>query len=375
LINAGFGTAIAAGLTALGIEYALLWGVTAALLRFVPYVGSLIAMAMPMALAFVQYDGWAKTVETLALFLALEATTANVVEPLIIGRHTGVSALALLVTALFWTWLWGPLGLVLSTPLTVCLAVVGKHVPQLEFLAVLLGDEEPLEADVTFYQRLLARDEDEAADIVEERLGTTPPDAVFDGVVVPALALAGRDRARDEISDADHQWVLKAANEIVQQVVEAAPALPPGATAGRVLGVPVRHAGDEILLTLLCQVLDGPSCRVEQVSSATLASEVIETIERDAPDLVCLAALPPGGVNHLRYLCKRIRARTPDLKILVVRPGVRDTDPLVQRLTEVGADAVVGTLAAARDAVARLLLSAPAARAETTSRLAGETRA
>jgi len=169
-INSGFGFLVTMILLWIGVPYAVLWGVTAALLRFVPYIGSLLAMLLPTALAFVLFEGWARTLATVGLFLSLDAVTANVVEPLLIGHHTGVSSLALLVSALFWTWLWGPVGLVLSTPLTVCLAVMGKHVPRLEFLAVLLGDEPALETDISFYQRLLAGDEDEANEIVEQHL-------------------------------------------------------------------------------------------------------------------------------------------------------------------------------------------------------------
>ena len=203
VINAGFGLIVATALFWIGVPYAILWGVTAALLRFVPYVGSLLAMLLPTALAFVLFDGWSRTLATLGLFLSLDAVTANVIEPLLIGRHTGVSSLALLVSALFWTWLWGPVGLILSTPLTVCLAVLGKHVPRLEFLAVLLGDEPALETDISFYQRLLAGDEDEASEIVEQQLQTTSREQVFDEMLVPTLLLAERDRVREAISESE----------------------------------------------------------------------------------------------------------------------------------------------------------------------------
>jgi hypothetical protein len=367
IINAGFGALVATGLFWIGVPYAALWGVVVALLRFIPYVGAPVAMVMPLALAFVQFDGWGHTLATGGLFVGLEAVTANVVEPVLIGHHTGVSSFALLVTALFWVWLWGPIGLVLSTPLTVCLAVLGKHVRQLEFLAVLLGDEEALGPSVSFYQRLLARDEDEASEIVERQLQTTSRDRVFDEILVPALLFAGHDRARDEILEAAHQFILQATGEIIENVAEAeregeqkedTPAVSGNdVPRAQILGVPMRDMGDELVLRMLGHLLDSRTCELRQFSTATLTSEVLVAIEERAPDLVCITALPPGGVNHVRHLCKRLRARFPDARVLVLRPGAgADTGPAGQRMKGEGADAVEPTLTAAVAEVNRLLL-------------------
>src|SRR4029077_20073863 len=184
------------------------------------------------------------------LFLTLDAVTANVIEPLLIGHHTGVSSLALLVSALFWTWLWGLVGLVLSTPLTVCLVVLGKHVGQLEFLAVLLGDEPALEADISFYQRLLAGDEEEASEIVEQQLQTTAREQVFDEMLVPTLLLAERDWVREAISESKQQFVLQATRDIVRHMADVqtradqaasaaeGTASPVGKPRGHIVGVP-----------------------------------------------------------------------------------------------------------------------------------------
>lgn len=376
LINSGFGIIVAAALFWIGLPYAVLWGVTAALLRFVPYIGSLLAMLLPTALAFVLFEGWTQTLTILGFFLILDVVTANVVEPLLIGHHTGVSSLALLVSALFWTWLWGPVGLILSTPLTVCLVVMGKHVPQLGFLAVLLGDEPALETDVSFYQRLLAGDEDEASEIVEQHLQNTSLEQVFDEVLVPTLLLAERDRGREEISEAEQEFVLRTTGDIIHhiaivqiredQAAEAAnETIPPvSKPRGYVLGVPARSRGAELVLDMLSHVLSPVAEEVAQLSTATLASEVVGSVEQRTPDLLCITAMPPGGLTQARYLCKRLRTQFPKLPILVVRPGFQyetadDKEKILRRLTTDGASMVASSLIEARTRAAQLLGTAP----------------
>jgi predicted PurR-regulated permease PerM len=166
VINACFGLALGVGLWAIGLDYAFLWGFLGGVLRYLPYIGTWLAALPPIVLSLAMFEGWVQPLLVLGLFLALELVTANVLEPLLFGHSTGISAVALLVAAAFWTWLWGPLGLVLSGPLTVCLVVLGKYVPALKFFDVLMGDEPPLGTDVSYYQRLLAMDQDEATEIV-----------------------------------------------------------------------------------------------------------------------------------------------------------------------------------------------------------------
>ncbi|HEY2387347.1 MAG TPA: AI-2E family transporter [Candidatus Binatia bacterium] len=362
VINVGFGACVALGLLLIGIPYAILWGVTAALLRFIPYLGSAIAMIIPVALAFLQSHGWAPTLETIALFVGLDVVTANVIEPLVIGSHTGVSSLALLVSALFWTWLWGPIGLLLATPLTVCLAVIGKHVPGLDVLAVVLGDEPPLAASTNFYQRLLAGDEDEAEEIVAAKLGEGERVDVFDDVVVPMMVTASRDRLRDEISESEYQNVLATTAAIVANHAAADGAAADTASAQRILAVPARSAADELALEMLDQtVTAGGKWTVERLSASTLASEAVEAVERGTPDVIVIVSTPPGGLAHARYLAKRIRQRFPDARISIFRPG-GDAVPPDQELSIVGADRIT-TRFAALCADLPYLLVAPAAAA------------
>ena len=350
----GFGIIVAIGLFAIGIPYAPLWGFVAAGLRFVPFVGTMLAMVVPCALAFAQFAGWWQLIATLGLFLGLDALTGYVVEPIVIRGQTGVSSIAMLVSAIFWAWLWGPVGLVLSTPLTVCLAVLGKHVPGLSYLAVLLGDEPALADDLILYQRLLSGDEDEAQEILDRQLRVLGRGQVFDQVIVPALMLAGQDRARDEISDADLQSVLGTIRSLVDpspQNAGAATATAPSedgqrrAAPLRILGVSARSVTDETIWEMWAQLFDPTKVEVQSVGSAFLSSDVAAFAERGQPDLVCLIAIPPGGLAQARYLCRRLRAKLPDTPILVIRPGVQENGKeSALRLTEDGASQVCFTL-------------------------------
>jgi predicted PurR-regulated permease PerM len=352
-INGAFGIVVALGLFAIGIPYAPLWGFVAAVLRFVPFVGTLLAMVLPAALAFAQFEGWWQLVATLGLFLGLDVVVAYFVEPVVIGAKTGVSSIAMLVSAIFWSWLWGPVGLVLSTPLTVCLAVLGKHVPRLSYLEVLLGDAPPLEDELVLYHRLLSGDEEEAQEILDKRLHASPRGKVFDEVVIPALLLAGRDRARNEISESDHQEILRTIRALVDAAPDAAavprlaapsPDQPPAAPQ-RVLGVSARSATDETIWDMLAQLFDPTHVIVESVGSAYLASEVTAVAETHQPDLVCVISIPPGGLAQARYICRRLRAKLPRTPILVIRPGVQaNGKESALRLTEDGATQVCFTL-------------------------------
>ena len=352
-INGSFGIVVSLGLLGIGIPYAPLWGFVAAVLRFVPFVGTLLAMLLPAALAFAHFPGWWQMVATFGLFLGLDAVTAYVVEPVVIGGKTGVSSIAMLGAAIFWSWLWGPVGLVLSAPLTVCLAVLGKHVPRLSYLAVLLGDEPALEDDLVLYHRVLSGDDEEAQDILDKRLRGAPRGEVFDQVIIPALLLAGRDRARNEISETDHQGVLRT----IRALVDVAPDAPREARTNgspgterrvaprRVLGVSARSATDETIWGMWAQLFDPTSVAVESVGSAYLGAEDASGSKTDPPDLVVVVSIPPGGLAQARYICRRLRAKLPATPIIVIRPGVQaNGKESAQRLTEDGANHVSFTL-------------------------------
>ncbi len=350
-INAGVGLVVGVGLFLIGIPYAPLWGFLAAILRFVPVAGILMAMVMPAALAFAQFPGWGPLMATLGLFLGLDILAGYVVEPVVIGSKTGVSSMAMVVSAIFWSWLWGPVGLVLSTPLTVCLAVLGKHVSRLSYLEVLLGDEPALGDDLMLYQRLLSGDEDEAHEILDRRFRTMPRGRVFDEVVVPALLLAEAARARNEISDADHQHVLRAIRLLVAAVPAAASHDEVSPLPRRIVGVSARTMTDETIWEMWGQLFESQKVEVESVGSAYLSSDI------SSADLVCVNSIPPGGLAQARYICRRLRAKLPKAAILVIRPGVQANEKeSAQRLVEDGASMVCTSLGEARIAAEHLLV-------------------
>jgi predicted PurR-regulated permease PerM len=364
IVNGAFGLTLGIGLFFIGLDYAFLWGFLAAVLRYVPYVGTWIAAILPVTLSLGTFDGWVQPLLVVGLFLAIELICANLVEPRVFGRSMGVSEVALLMAAAFWALLWGPVGLILANPLTVCLLVVGKNFPQLEFFNVLLGDEPALDADVTLYQRLLARDQDEATQLVEAKLREASLDRVFDELVVPALIYGKRDRERDEISEFDERFIQSAIQEIVEDLGEQhAPAGAAGAEdmrhdgdgivpSGkvRVLLWPARHDADFVALEMLRHLLDPAKWDIEICGAEMLAAELLTVAAEKEPAVVCIGAVPPGGLARSRYLCKRLRNRVPGARIVVGRWGLKtNLEQNSEQLREAGADRVDYTLLETRN--------------------------
>jgi predicted PurR-regulated permease PerM len=393
IINGSFGVAVGAGLFLIGLPYAVLFGFLAAILRFVPYLGAWLAALLPIGLSLVAFEGWWQPLLVAGLFVVLEPFIFLVVEPIFYGVRTGVSDVALLISIGFWAWLWGPVGLVLATPLTVCLVVLGKYVPGLEFFVVLMGDEPVLEPYVSYYQRLLAMDQDEAALIVEDFIRHHGANQVYDGVLLPALRYAKRDRAHGTLSSEDEQWILTATREIMESLGAARPEPavagpgPASATgtldalpALRILGCPARDEADELALIMFQRLMADARCEVEVVSPALLASEVVTLARERRPSMICVAALPPGGLAHARYLIKRLRMVVPDAQILIGRWGRNGSGQEGRAmLVAAGADAVAPTLAETRDQVLQLLpvLTRPEAQPPSAGafRLEGAARA
>jgi len=356
-INFSFGLALAIGLFVIQVPHAFLWGFLAAVLRYVPYLGTMITSLLLITLSLAAFTGWLAPLLVIGLILVLELVTYNVMEPWLFSRSMGVSEVALLVAAAFWAFLWGPIGLVLSSPLTVCLVVLGRYVPQLAFLDVLLGDEPALKPDITYYQRLLARDQDEAAQLILARVKKLPREQIYDEMLIPALNYLKRDRERDDLTEADEEFVLRATREIVEDLGERRSAAVevagvsveeganPTSCKMRVLGCPGHDEADRLALEMLRQLLDPARWDVEILSIEMLSAELIALAGEKAPAVLCIGALPPGGLAHTRYLCKRLRARLPAAKILVGRWGLKGNEELNQeQLREAGADEVETTL-------------------------------
>jgi len=350
ILNASFGLVITLGLLVMGIGYAPLWGFIAFLMRYVPYVGTWIGVIPAALFTFAVTDGWGMTIAVLILFLGLEVICNNVLEPLLYGSSLGLSEVAQLVAAAFWAFLWGPVGLILSGPLTTCVLVLGKYVPQWRFLNVLLGDEPVLSPRVAFYQRLAARDQDEAADIVDKELETRPLEQVFDDILLPAVALAKRDVGEMRLSNDDLAFVTTSVHELVDETAEIAPAEAPAGSPGpraRALLV-AKDAADHAGVELLARLLDANLWEVEVAPANTLPSDMLEQVEKFRPAVVVIGSFPPGGLTHTRYLYKRLRQKFPDLKVVIGRWTGSEESIAWQRFRDAGADAVVSTLAEAR---------------------------
>jgi predicted PurR-regulated permease PerM len=330
LVNGTYGSAVGLGLFGLGVPYALMWGLLAAMLRFIPYVGPTMGALMPIALSMAVVAGWMKPLLVGGLFVLLEIATNALLEPLLYSRGAGVSQVALLMSIAFWAWLWGPVGLLLATPLTVCLGVLGKYVPYLTFLEVLLSDE-PVTDFNSYYQRLVARDQDGALEILEELLEAQTLLDVYEDVVIPALHYTKQDQRRDNLTADEALAIYRATHELIDDLSasqaaaadEAAPnvseenttvVLPPPT---HILVCPAHDEADEVALQMLQQMLDPRRFEVEVTRAGLLAAEVLSLVEESAPTLVCIGLVPPRGFAQTRYLCKRLRARFPTLPIIV----------------------------------------------------------
>ncbi len=360
---------VGSGLYLIGVPNAVLWGILAATLRFVPYVGPWIAAVAPICLAMAIKTGWLAPILALGLFVVLELFCGNVLEPWLYGKGTGVSAVAVLVAAVFWTWLWGIAGLLLATPLTVCLLVIGKHVPQLSFLHVLLGNEPVFEPKRRVYQRLLAGDQEEATELVEDDLENKPLVEVYDTLLIPALALAETDWHRGELDEGRHNFILQGLKEMIQESGEGPPEVQAkeGIEEDKsprpcIFCLPARDEADEIAAMMLAQLLATRStgcpgeCLVQSVSFTAAASEVVDLLRKRTPDVVCISATPPVAVMHARHLCKLVRGRLPKVHVVV---GLWNAEgDLSKARARIGAAAtthVVTTLAEAQAQV-RLLI-------------------
>lgn len=362
IINGSFGAAVGLGLFLIGIPYAVIWGALAAALRFIPYVGAFVAALLPLALSLAVFPGWLQPALVVGLFLVLDLVTSTVMEPWLYGQSAGVSQVALLIAVTFWTWLWGPVGLLLATPLTVCLIVLGKHLPALGFIVVLMGDRPVIEAKARYYQRLLARDQDEATDIVEAYVSANGRESIYDAVLLPALYYAKQDRDRGLLTEGDAQFVGQATREILDVLAHDAPApseRDPGADIWiRIVGCPARDEADALALEMVRHLLDPARYRIEVVGASMLTAEVVAWVDLHRPALLCIGAVAPGGLSQARHLCKRLRSQCPELKIVVGRWGLHDemeTDR--QHLLAAGADYVETTVLDTRRTLAQAALT------------------
>jgi predicted PurR-regulated permease PerM len=379
-LNASFGVLIGTGLWFIGVPNPVLWGILAMLLRFVPYIGAIIAAVFPLTLAVAVDPGWSMLLWTAALFLVVEPIMGQVVEPLLYGHSTGLSAVAVVVSAAFWTWLWGPVGLLLSTPLTLCLVVLGRHVERLEFLDIMLGNQPALTPQENFYQRMLANDPDEAARQAEEFLKDRPLADYYDEVAIGGLALAQLDVNRgvleherrvrikeavlgvlDDLSDHDHPASRNDKAEPGTPAQEASDAAIGQAWEGRiVLCIGGRGSLDEAAAAILAQLLERQRVAARVVASAAVATDSIFRLDVTDVNLVFLSYLETGNFTSARYMIRRLRRRLPGVRIVVGFWMMgEDAASRLNALRETGADHIVTSLRQAVDQLAEA--AAPAA--------------
>jgi hypothetical protein len=377
-LNVLFGLIVGISLTFIGVPNPVLFGILAMVLRFVPYIGAFIAAIFPIALAVAVDPGWSMALMTTALFVVVEPLIGQVIEPLVYGHSTGLTPVAVIIAATFWTWLWGPIGLLLSTPLTVCLGVLGRHIPWLGFLDVMIGDEPPLSPAQSFYQRALAGDIDEAVDQVEEVLRRRSLSYVYDKVVLEALSLAQIDFRRGLLDPKHVEQINEALHELIADVIDYEDVTPPiaarndkpGSTSVEesdepsslpdlpvlrdlppewggqpVLCVAGRGPFDDVVAKMLIQLLEkhGLGGRVE--ANVAVSSSNIVRLNSAGVTVVCLSYLDLGSSPaHLRHSIQRIRRQIAGAKLVAGLWGHAEDENREQLRTTAAADFYVSSL-------------------------------
>jgi predicted PurR-regulated permease PerM len=371
VVNVCYGIPVAIGLYFIGVPNAVLWGAFAAVLRFIPYIGPWIGAALPIALSLAVSPSWTMPLLTIALFVVLELLSNNLMEPWLYSSSTGVTPIALIVAAVFWTWLWGPVGLILSTPLTVCLVVIGRNVPRLSFLSVVLSDEEALTPAEDFYHRLLTVNEQDEQEFVEAYLKANSVSTLYDSVFIPVIISTETDHRLELLDDEQRVLVEQTLRDIiadlgtVPQVESKIDALKApvddtqssGPAPFHVYCLPARADRDELAGAMLTQLLQQQGVAAQNATGKLAAGELLDLVEKSDVDAACISVVSPSTVIQARYLCVKLRARFPQLKIVIglwgMTQGVTDA---TKRLRDSGADEVVTTLG---DAVVQLAKYVP----------------
>ena len=361
VVNVTYGIPVAVGLYFIGVPNAILWGALATVMRFIPYIGPWIAAAFPILLSLAVAPSWTAPVLTVALFVVLELFSNNVMEPWLYGTSTGVTPIALILAALVWTYLWGPVGLVLATPLTVCLVVMGRHIPKLAFLSVALSDEEPLTPAEDFYHRLHRSGEHDEMEFVDNYLKTNPMSSLFDQVLIPVITAAENDH-RLQLLEADQlQSIERGMSEILDDLEERLEGKAPLVTASAaeagclICCVPARAYRDELAGEMLGQLLVQAGYTAQNASATMVSGELVGWVRDSAPDLVCVSVVAPSSLLHARNLCSKLRKGFPDLKLVVGlwgSPG-KNIDA-IKVLQDSGADEVVTSVAEAAERIVRM---------------------
>ena len=371
VVNVSYGIPVAIGLYFIGVPNAVLWGAFAAVLRFIPYIGPWIAAVLPITLSLAVSPNWTMPLLTIGLFIVLELLSNNLMEPWLYGSSTGVTPIALIVAAVFWTWLWGPVGLILSTPLTVCLVVIGRNVPRLSFLSVVLSDEEALTPAEDFYHRLLTINEQDELEFVEAYLKTNSLSALYDSVFIPVIISTETDHRLELLEDEQRLLIEQSMRDIIEDLgtrppveskfdtskitAEDAPSIGPPRPL-QVYCLPARADRDELAGAMLIQLLQKQGLVAQSAPANLPAGELLDLVAKLDPQAACISVVSPSTVIQARYLCVKLKARFPALKIVVglwgLTYGLTDAS---KRLRDSGASEIVTSLS---DAVIQLASNA-----------------
>jgi predicted PurR-regulated permease PerM len=356
-VNACYGILFGSGLYLIGIPNATLWGAIAGILRVVPYVGTATGVVLPLVVSIAISTTWWPPLMVVALFLLLELTAANFVEPWLFGSRTGISSLALLATAIFWALLWGWAGLVLSTPLTVCVVVLGRYVPQMSFLQTLLGAKAELSPGARFYERLLAMDQAEAHAVADRFLKGKPLVELYDSVIIPALSHAEQDRHKGVLDEVRANFIFLSIGELLAELTEYRQTIDGAAvvvaTATRnplrkefaVVCVSASDQADELTTLMLAQLMEQTGHQTLLLNSASVLPEILEGLAAEPDTVVFISALPPFAFSQARAICQRIREQLRHNRIVIgLWNSKDDADEILNRFGSGRPNAVVSNL-------------------------------
>ena len=368
LVNTCYGICVALGLQLIGVPNAALWGLLAGVMRFIPYVGPWVGALLPVLLSFAISTSWFTPLVTITLFIVLEVIVSNFVEPWVYGANTGVSPFALIISAVFWTWLWGPVGLVLSTPMTVCLAVIGRHVPRLESLGILLSEDQPLAPHEEFYHRLLSFSLDSAEEFASKYADTESLTALYDNVLIPAIGAVEIDAHRGSLTPEQRTSALQRVHEIIddfgsrevsgneadEQSSDDLAGVAPAA-GRRVVCVPASAYRDELAGEMLVQLLRNRGFDAENLPARLKQEELIDRAVEVQPECICVSMLPPTSIAQARHIALAIHERLGSVTILVGAWSARfDAEKLRERSRAAHVDEVTVSLADAAQRVYKM---------------------
>ena len=363
VVNITYGIPVAIALYFIGVPNAILWGALSTVLRFIPYVGPWIAAAFPILLSLAVSPNWTAPALTVGLFIVLELFSNNVMEPWLYGSSTGVTPIALIVAALVWTWLWGPVGLVLATPLTVCMVVMGRHIPRLAFLSIVLSDEDPLTPAEDCYHRLHSVGEHDEMELVDSFLKDNPLGTLFDTVLIPVITAAEMDHRAGLLEAGQLEFIETGMSDILDELELRVDDKDGGAVPEMPIKVgclPARALRDQLAGEMLSQQLRHAGCAATNASSQMASGDLLAWVKEAGPDVVCISAVSPTTIIHARHLCSRLRRIAPDLKILVGLWGRAEKLAEVSKvMRDSGADDVVTSITEAGERILQFVPLSP----------------